>query len=95
MHVIVIVNHCTSSYIRRIVLYVYLVISTLPMEDCRLAVESSCLNKFYDQRTFSEIYILVISRAVARTLIGGGGRYSYIHVLPDRFLFRLRNLNLI
>ena len=36
------------------------------------------------------------SRAVARTLIGGGGGvYSYIHVLPDQFLFKLINLNLI
>ena len=33
--------------------------------------------------------------AVARTLIGGGGAYSYIPVLPDRFLFKLMNLNLI
>ena len=36
-----------------------------------------------------------LCRAVARTLIGGGGAYSYIHVLPDRFLFKLMNLNLI
>ena len=29
------------------------------------------------------------ARAVARTLIGGGGgAYSYIHVLPDEFLFK-------
>ena len=36
------------------------------------------------------------SRVVARTLIaGGGGADSYIHVLPDRFLFKLMNLNLI
>ena len=35
-------------------------------------------------------------RAITRTLIGGGGCvYSYIHVLPDRFLFKLINLNLI
>ena len=38
-------------------------------------------------------------RAVARMLIvaGGGewGVYSYIHVLPDRFFFKLINLNLI
>ena len=27
--------------------------------------------------------------------LGGGGAYSYIHVLPDRFLFKLMNLNLI
>ena len=32
-------------------------------------------------------------RAVARTLIGGV--YSYIHFLPDQFLFKLINLNLI
>ena len=24
---------------------------------------------------------------------GGGGVYSYIHVLPDEFLFKLINLN--
>ena len=34
-------------------------------------------------------------RDVNRTLIGGGGVYSYIHVLPDRFHFKLINLNLI
>ena len=34
-------------------------------------------------------------RAVPRTLIGGGCVYSYIHVLPDQFLFKLINLNLI
>ena len=34
-------------------------------------------------------------RDVTRTLIEGGGVYSYIHVLPDRYLFKLRNLNLI
>ena len=29
------------------------------------------------------------NQAVARTLIaGGGGVYSYIHVLPDEFLFK-------
>ena len=33
-------------------------------------------------------------RDVTKTLIGGGV-YSYIHVLPDRFLFKLKNLNLI
>ena len=33
-------------------------------------------------------------RAETRTLIGGGV-YSYIHVLPDRFLFKLMDLNLI
>ena len=34
---------------------------------------------------------------LTRTLIGGGvgGVYSYIHVLPARFLFKLRYLNLI
>ena len=37
----------------------------------------------------------MINRAVARTLIGGGGAYSYIHVLPDQFLSKLINLNLI
>ena len=35
-----------------------------------------------------------VDRAVARTLIGGGV-YSYIHVPPDLFLFKLINLNLI
>ena len=35
------------------------------------------------------------NRDVTRTLIGGGGEYSYIHVLPDEFLFKLINLNLI
>ena len=41
--------------------------------------------------------IIFVARTVARTLIGGGGGgvYSYIHVLPDRFLFKLINLNLI
>ena len=28
-------------------------------------------------------------RDVTRTLIGGGGGYSYIHVLPDGFLLNL------
>ena len=28
-------------------------------------------------------------RDVSRTLIGGGGVYSYIHVLPDGFLLNL------
>ena len=33
--------------------------------------------------------VMLIPRAVARTLIGGGGGvYSYIHVLPDKFLFK-------
>ena len=34
---------------------------------------------------------------VTRTFIegGGGGVYSYIHVLPNRFLVKLRNWNLI
>ena len=32
---------------------------------------------------------------VTRTLIGGGGGRGYIHVLPDRFLSKLRNLDLI
>ena len=42
------------------------------------------------------VHSLLESRAVTRTLIGGGGGvYSYIHVLPDRFLFKLINLNLI
>ena len=31
----------------------------------------------------------------AKNNIGGGGVYSYIHVLSDRFLFKLRNLKLI
>ena len=31
--------------------------------------------------------IIMRHRAVARTLIGGGA-YSYIHVLPDEFLFK-------
>ena len=37
-----------------------------------------------------------MARAVTRTLIGGGegGVYSYIHVLPDRFLFKLIDWNL-
>ena len=34
-------------------------------------------------------------RAETRTLIGGGGVYSYIHVLPEEFLFKLINLNFI
>ena len=46
-----------------------------------------------------DCYCLFKVRAVARTLIGGGGgwggAYSYIHVMPDRFLFKLRNFNLI
>ena len=28
-------------------------------EDCRLAVESSCFNKFIDQRTFQNLYIKI------------------------------------
>ena len=37
-----------------------------------------------------------VGRAETRTLIGGGGGiYSYIHVLPDGFLFKLINLNFI
>ena len=35
---------------------------------------------------FSLLYILS-TRDVTRTLIGGGV-YSYIHVLPDEFLFK-------
>ena len=35
------------------------------------------------------------SRPVARTLIAGLHVYSYIHVLLDRFFFKLINLNLI
>ena len=46
-----------------------------------------CINSF-------EIYFpKVCDRAVVNW--GGGGVYSYIHVLPDRFLFKLINLNLI
>ena len=30
--------------------------------------------------------------AAKNSIGGGGGVYSYIHVLPDRFLFKLRNL---
>ena len=49
------------------------------------------------------VHSVIESRAVTGTLIGGGGggvySYSifilYIHVLPDRFLFKLMNLNLI
>ena len=42
----------------------------------------------------------VTTKAAARTLMlgwggGEGGAYSYIHVLPDEFLFKLINLNLI
>ena len=34
-------------------------------------------------------HLILMVRAVARTLIGGGGgAYSYIHVLPDEFLFK-------
>lgn len=33
-----------------------------------------------------------VGRAVARTVIGGGGDL-YINVLSDEFLFKLRNLN--
>ena len=43
------------------------------------------------------VHSLLESRAVTRTLIGGGGDvfiYS-CSVLPDRFLFKLINLNLI
>ena len=29
-------------------------------EDCRLAVESSCFNKFIDQRTFQNLYIKIV-----------------------------------
>ena len=32
------------------------------------------------------------ARDVTRTLIGGGGVYSYIHVLPDGFLLNLSGL---
>ena len=35
------------------------------------------------------------SGAVARMLIVGLYVYSYIHVLPERFFFKLINLNLI
>ena len=38
--------------------------------------------------------VCTIVRDVTRTLIGGSV-YPYIHVLPDEFLFKLINLNLI
>ena len=36
-----------------------------------------------------EVYtIMGVGRAVTRALIGGGGEYSYIRVLPDEFLLK-------
>ena len=36
----------------------------------------------------SLLRVTVATRPVARTLIGGGGAYSCIHVWPDEFLFK-------
>ena len=36
----------------------------------------------------SRFDIVFVITAVARTLIGGGGVYSYIHVLSDEFLLK-------
>ena len=45
--------------------------------------------RFLNKRRRLNLHI----RAEPRTL--AGGVYSYIHVFPDRFLFKLTNLNLI
>ena len=51
-----------------------------------MKLESNTINPFtiYPRHCCIRYETLVFGRAVARTLIGGGGGgYSYIHVLPD------------
>ena len=36
----------------------------------------------------NKVNIIVLDRAETKALIGGGGVYSYIHVLPDEFLLK-------
>ena len=40
-------------------------------------------------------HVCIVFRAVTKTLIGGGGEYSYIRVLPDEFFWNQLSLQLI
>ena len=43
---------------------------------------------YYSCFANARCWVCLTNRAVARTLIGGGGVYSYIRVLPDYLLLK-------
>ena len=64
--------------------------TVVPLFGCEANIMKSKLSDKVYPCEWDHVYITVGFTAVARTLIGGGGGgvYSYIHVLPDEFLLK-------
>ena len=43
----------------------------------------------FSDKSIGKTLFEILNRGETRALIGGGGEYSYIRVLPDEFLFKL------